>query len=184
MSVLYFEDAAALRRWLRANHAVEKELWVGFYKKGSGKPSVTYKESVDEALCFGWIDGVRKRIDGERYMQRFTPRKPTSIWSAINVARVKELAAAKRMTPAGLAAFAKRDAKKTAIYSYENRPKALAPAYEKELRRNARAAAFFDALPPGFKRLMVFWVMSAKQEETRRKRLFRLIEASAAGRRL
>ena len=145
---------------------------------------MTWPQSVDEALCFGWIDGVRKRVDEDRYTIRFTPRRPTSIWSAINVARVKELEKEGRMTAAGRAAFEKRDEKKSAIYAYENRPRALAPEYEKELRKNARAAAFFDALPPAFKKLMAFWVMSAKKEETRRKRLARLIAASAAGKRL
>jgi uncharacterized protein YdeI (YjbR/CyaY-like superfamily) len=145
---------------------------------------MTWPESVDEALCYGWIDGIRKRVDGERYVIRFTPRKPTSIWSAINIARVKELTARGLMTPAGLAAFARRDEKRSAVYNYENRPKALAPEYDRELRRNARAAAFFDALPPAFKKLMAFYVMSAKKEETRRQRLARLIAASAAGKRL
>jgi len=139
---------------------------------------------VDEALCFGWIDGIRKHIDEDRYTIRFTPRKPASNWSAINIARVKALAQQGRMKPAGLAAFAKRDEKRSAIYAYENRPKALAPEYEKELRRNARAAAFFDALPPAFKKLMAFYVMSAKKEETRQSRLAKLIAASAAGKRL
>ena len=182
--VLSFETQAAFRAWLKKNHAKATELWLGFYKLGSGKPSVTYKQAVDEALCFGWIDGVRKGLDAERYVQRFTPRKPVSTWSAINVARVKELIAAKRMAPPGLAAYERRDPKRTGIYSYENRPKVLAPQYDRELRRNAKAAAFFDKLPPAFKKLMVFYVMSAKKEETRAKRLQRLIAASAAGKRL
>ncbi len=182
--VVYFESPAAFRAWLKKNHAKEKELWVGYYRKGTGRPSLTWQEAVDEALCFGWIDGVRKSVDAERFVQRFTPRKPISNWSAINVGRVEELIARKRMAPAGLAAFERRDEKRTAIYAYENRPKVLAPEYEKELRRNAKAAAFFDALPPAFKKLMVFWVMSAKQEETRQKRLRRLIDSSAAGKRL
>jgi uncharacterized protein YdeI (YjbR/CyaY-like superfamily) len=182
--VLFFQTPAAFRAWLEKNHAKAKELWLGFYKVGSGRKSVTYKQALDEALCFGWIDGVRKGIDGERYVQRFTPRKPVSTWSAINVARVKELIAARRMAPAGLAAYQRRDPARTATYSYENRPRVLAPEYEKELRRNAKAAAFFDALPPSFKSLMIFYVMSAKKEETRAKRLQRLIDASAAGKRL
>ena len=182
--VVYFDSPAAFRRWLARNHATAKELWVGFHKKGTGRPSLTWPQSVDEALCFGWIDGIRKRVDGERYTIRFTPRKPTSVWSAINIARVKALTKQRLMQPAGLAAFAKRDEKKSAIYSYENRPQALSPEYEKELRKNARAAAFFDALPPAFRKLMVFYVMSAKKEETRQKRLARLIASSAAGRRL
>jgi uncharacterized protein YdeI (YjbR/CyaY-like superfamily) len=182
--VVYFDSPAAFRAWLRKNHAKEKELWVGYYRKSTGRPSLTWQEAVDEALCYGWIDGVRKSVDGERFVQRFTPRKPKSNWSAINVGRVKELIAQKRMAPAGLAAFERRDEKRTAVYAYENRPRVLAPGYEKELRKNAKAAAFFDALPPAFKKLMVFYVMSAKKEETRQKRLKRLIEASAAGKRL
>lgn len=182
--VTYFASAAEFRRWLAKNHATARELWVGFHKRATGKPSMTWPQSVDEALCYGWIDGVRKRVDEERYTIRFTPRKPTSIWSAINIARVKELIARGLMKPAGLAAYARRDEKRSAMYSYENRPRTLAPEYEKELRRHARAAAFFDALPPAFRRLMVFYVMSAKKEETRRRRLARLIAESAAGRRL
>ena len=180
----FFPSPAAFRKWLQKHHAAETHLWVGFHKKGTGTPSLTWQESVDEALCFGWIDGIRKRIDEDRYTIRFTPRKPTSIWSAINIARVKALTKLGRMKPPGLAAFAKRDEKRSAIYAYENRPKELAPEYEKELRKNAKAAAFFDALPPAFKKLMAFWVMSARQEETRQKRLARLIAASAAGKRL
>jgi uncharacterized protein YdeI (YjbR/CyaY-like superfamily) len=182
--ILYFPTPAAFRTWLLKHHAVEKHLWVGFHRKGAGTPSLTWQESVDEALCFGWIDGIRKRIDEDRYTIRFTPRKTTSNWSAINIARVKELTKQGRMKPAGLAVYAKRDAKRSAIYAYENRPKALAPEYEKELRRNARAAAFFDALPPAFRKLMAYWVMSARKEETRRSRLAKLIAASAAGKRL
>jgi len=183
-NIVYFPNPAAFRTWLQKHHAVESQLWVGFSRKGSGTPSLTWQESVDEALCFGWIDGIRKRIDEGRYTIRFTPRKPTSNWSAINLARVKALTKQGLMRPAGLAAYAKRDEKRSAIYSYENRPKALAPQYEKELRRNARAAAFFDALPPAFRKLMAYWVMSAKKEETRQSRLAKLIAASAAGKRL
>ena len=182
--IVYFPNPAAFRQWLQKHHAVEKQLWVGFHRKGTGTPSLTWQESVDEALCFGWIDGIRKRIDEDRYTIRFTPRKPTSNWSAINIARVKALTKQGLMRPAGLATYAKRDEKRSAIYSYENRPKALAPRYEKELRRNARAAAFFDALPPAFRKLMAYWVMSAKKEETRQSRLAKLIAASAAGKRL
>ena len=184
VDIVYFPNPAAFRKWLQKRHAVEKVLWVGFHRKGTGTRSLTWQESVDQALCFGWIDGIRKRIDEDRYTIRFTPRKPTSNWSAINIARVKALTKQGLMRPAGLAAYAKRDEKRSAIYAYENRPKALAPEYEKELRRNARAAAFFDALPPAFRKLMAYWVMSAKKEETRRSRLAKLIAASAAGKRL
>ena len=184
MKPVYFESPAAFRKWLAAHHATETELLVGFHKKGSGKPSLTWPESVDEALCFGWIDGVRKRVDETRYTIRFSPRRRTSIWSAINIARVAELRKEGRMQPAGLAAFEARDEKRSAIYAYENRPKALAPVYEKELRRDKAAWAFFEAQPPGYRKLMAFWVMSARKEETRQKRLARLIEFSAAGKRL
>jgi uncharacterized protein YdeI (YjbR/CyaY-like superfamily) len=182
--IVYFPSPAAFRKWLQKRHAVEKQLWVGFHRKRTGTPSLTWQQSVDEALCFGWIDGIRKRIDEDCYTIRFTPRKPTSNWSAINIARVKALTKQGLMKPPGLAAYAKRDEKRSAIYAYENRPKALAPEYEKELRRNARAAAFFDALPPAFRKLMAFYVMSAKKEETRQSRLAKLIAASAAGKRL
>ena len=184
MRPVYFESPAAFRAWLEKHHSTEKELLVGFHKKGTGVPSMTWPESVDEALCFGWIDGVRRRVDDARYTIRFTPRRKGSIWSRINIARVRELIGEGRMTPAGTTAFEARDEKRTAVYAYENRPQALAAPYEKELRRNAKAWAFFTALPPAFRRLMAFYVMSAKQEETRRRRLARLIEASAAGRRL
>ena len=180
----YFDSPAAFRRWLAKHHATARELWVGFHKKATGRPSLTWAESVDEALCYGWIDGIRKRVDGERYTIRFSPRKPTSIWSAINIARVKELIAKGRMKPAGMAAFGKRDEKRSAVYSYENRPKVIAPEYEKVLRANAKAWAFFQKLPPSHRRLMAYYVMEAKQEETRQRRLAKLVAACAAGRRL
>jgi uncharacterized protein YdeI (YjbR/CyaY-like superfamily) len=181
---IYFESPAAFRQWLAANHADEKELLVGFHRKETGRPSLTWPESVDEALCFGWIDGVRNRVDGTRYTIRFTPRRKTSIWSAINIARVAELRKQGRMQPAGLAAFEARDEKKSAIYAYENRPRALAPEYEKVLRRDKAARAFFEAQPPGYRKLCAFWVMSARKEETRQKRLAKLIADSAAGKRI
>ena len=182
--VTYFASAAEFRRWLKKNHAKAKELWVGFHKKATGKPSMTWPQSVDQALCFGWIDGIRKRIDDDRYVIRFTPRKPTSIWSAINIARVRELTAQGLMQPAGAKAFALRDAKRSAVYFYENRPKALAREYERVLRGNPKAWAFFQKLPPAYRRLMAYYVMEAKQEETRQRRLARLLAACAAGKRL
>ena len=157
---------------------------MGFHKKGSGTPSITWPESVDQALCFGWIDGVRKRIDETRYTIRFTPRKPTSIWSAINIARVGVLSGAGLMAAAGLKAFQRRDEKRSAIYSHENRPKTLTAAQERLFRRNKAAWAFFQAQPPSYRKLANWYVASAKKEETRQKRLARLIAASAAGKRL
>jgi uncharacterized protein YdeI (YjbR/CyaY-like superfamily) len=183
-TAIYFRSPAEFRKWLAAHHATETELLVGFHRKGTGRPSLTWPESVDEALCFGWIDGVRKRVDEMRYTIRFTPRRKTSIWSAINIARVAELSRLGRMKPAGVKAFQARDEKRSAIYAYENRPKALAPAYEKVLRRDKAAWAFFQAQPPSYRKLAAFWVMSARKEETRQKRLARLIADSAAGKRI
>ena len=184
MTAIYFPTPAAFRKWLAAHHAKEKELLVGFHKKASGQPSMTWPESVDEALCFGWIDGVRKRVDETRYTIRFSPRRPRSIWSLINVNRVKELIALKRMKPAGLAAFEKRTTRKTGIYAYENRPADLEPRYARLLRKNPAAWAFFQAQPPGYRKRMNWWIASAGKEETRQKRLDRLIAESAAGKRL
>ena len=184
MKATYFATPADFRRWLATNHAKAKELLVGFHKKGSGTPSITWQESVDEALCFGWIDGVRKRVDEERYTIRFTPRRKLSNWSLINVNRVQALIADKRMKPAGLAAYEARVAKKTGIYAYENRPTELDDAYAKPLRRNAAAWAFFQAQPPSYRKLANWWIASAKKEETRQKRLARLIADSAAGKRI
>jgi uncharacterized protein YdeI (YjbR/CyaY-like superfamily) len=181
---IYFPSPAAFRLWLEENHASAAEVLVGFHRKGTGKPSLTWPESVDEALCFGWIDGVRRGVDEERYTIRFTPRRPGSNWSAVNVRKMAELEKAGRMTEAGRAAWARRREDRTAIYTYENKPKALAPEYEKQLRANAAAARFWDAQPPGYRRTICFWVMGAKREETRQKRLEQLIGLCAAGRRL
>ncbi|HET9765225.1 MAG TPA: YdeI/OmpD-associated family protein, partial [Thermoanaerobaculia bacterium] len=167
------------------NHATADELVVGFWKKETGKPSMTWSESVDEALCFGWIDGVRRRIDDESYSIRFTPRRPTSIWSAVNIKRMGELVAEGRVRPAGLAAFERRSAKKSAIYAYEQRGElALDPAFEDELRRDKAAWKYLQGEAPWYRRNTTYWVMSAKQETTRRKRLRELIAASAAGGRI
>ena len=182
--VTYFSSPAEFRRWLKKNHAKAKELWVGFHKRATGKPSMTWPQSVDQALCFGWIDGVRKRVDDDRYVIRFTPRKPTSIWSAINIARVRELTAQRLMQPAGAKAFALRNEKRSAIYAYENRPRVLAREYEAVLRANAKAWAFFEKLPPSNLRRMTYYIMEAKQEETRQRRLARLLAACVAGQRL
>ena len=183
MKPTFFATPAKLRAWLLANHDACDELWVGFYKRGSGKPSITWPESVDAALCFGWIDGVRKRLDEERYVIRFTPRKPRSIWSAINVKRVAALIEAGLMHPAGNAAFAQRSKNRTGVYSFEQeKPVALDAPFQKRLQENSAAWAFFSAQAPWYRRTASFWVMSAKKADTREKRLEILIADCAAGR--
>ena len=185
MDVLFFETPAAFRAWLEQHHATSQELWVGYYKKGSGKPSLTWPESVDEALCFGWIDGVRKTIDDTSYKIRFTPRKPRSTWSAVNLKRVAELIEQGRMHPAGLAAFERRLEQRTGIYAYEQRQNAqLTPELEAFFRANEQAWSFFQAQPAGYRKTSTWWVVSAKRDETRRKRLAALIVASDQGRRI
>jgi uncharacterized protein YdeI (YjbR/CyaY-like superfamily) len=182
-SPIFFATPAAFCSWLEAHHADSQELLVGFYKKGSGQPSITWPESVDEALCFGWIDGVRKRIDDVSYSIRFTPRKPRSTWSAINIERVKELVRLERMRPAGLKAFAERTEDKSGIYAYEQKNAVeLDAAYEQRFRANKAAWDFFQAQAAGYRKTAIWWVISAKREETRLKRLATLIEDSANGR--
>jgi uncharacterized protein YdeI (YjbR/CyaY-like superfamily) len=179
----FYATAEELRDWLERNHATATELLVGFYKRGSGKPSITWQELVDEELCFGWIDGVRKGIDDVSYANRITPRKPRSTWSAINIARAKEMIALGRMRPAGLRAFERRTDDRSAIYSYEQRTKArLDPDAERSFRANKTAWAFFQAQPPSYRRTATWWVISAKREETRQKRLATLIRDSQNGR--
>ncbi len=181
----FFPTPADFRRWLQAHHRTEQELWVGFYRKGTGRPSLTWPESVDEALCVGWIDGVRKNVDAERYMIRFTPRRKGSIWSAVNTRRMAELIRTRRVRAAGLKAFAARDEKKSRVYSFEQREAAaFDPALEARFRANAAAWAFFQAQPPGYRKTFKFMVMSAKQDATRLRRLDILIAHSEAGRRL
>jgi uncharacterized protein YdeI (YjbR/CyaY-like superfamily) len=181
----FFATPAAFRAWLEAHHARSTELLVGFYKRGSGKPSITWPESVDEALCFGWIDGVRRSIDDERYTIRFTPRKARSTWSAINIKRVAELTKLGRMQPAGIEAFARRAESRSQIYSYEQRAEAvLDDEFERTFRANRRAWEFFQGQPPWYRRTATHWVMTAKKEETRRKRLATLIADSANGNRI
>jgi uncharacterized protein YdeI (YjbR/CyaY-like superfamily) len=176
MKPIFFTTVSELRDWLEANHATASELMVGFYKRGSGKPSITWSELVDEELCFGWIDGVRMGIDGVSYANRITPRKPRSTWSAINIARAQELIRLGRMRPAGLKAFERRTDERSAIYSYEQRKKArLDPAAERSFRGNRKAWTFFQAQPPSYQRAAIWWVISAKREETRQKRLTTLI---------
>lgn len=183
MKPTFFATAGELRAWLEENHATATELLVGFYRRGSGNPSITWPDLVDEELCFGWIDGVRKGIDEVSYANRITPRKQRSTWSAINIARAKELIARGRMRPAGLEAFERRTDQRSAIYSYEQRtkPKLDAEA-ERSFRANKKAWAFFQGQPPSYRRAATWWVISAKREETRRKRLATLIGDSQRGR--
>jgi uncharacterized protein YdeI (YjbR/CyaY-like superfamily) len=180
----FFPTPAAFRAWLEKHHETARELLVGFYKKDSGTPSITWPESVDEALCFGWIDGVRRSLGPKSYSIRFTPRKPTSIWSRVNVDKVERLTGAGRMQPAGLRAYAARTAERTGVYSFERQQAAqLSAAEEKTLRANRKAAAFFERQPPWYRRVAIHWVTSAKRDETRARRLVQLIKDSAAGRR-
>ncbi len=179
----FFASPNDFRDWFENNHEQAAELWVGFYKVGSGRPSITWPEAVDQALCFGWIDGVRKRIDDLSYVIRFTPRKPDSTWSAVNIRRFKELEAQRLVRPAGQKAFAARADERSAIYAYEQRQvPELDRAAEEQFRANPRAWAFFQAQPPSYRRTAIYWVISAKREETRARRLATLIDDSAAGR--
>lgn len=181
----FFRDAAAFRRWLEKNSATARELLVGFHKVGTGRPSLTWSESVDEALCFGWIDGLRRRLDDDAYSIRFTPRRPGSTWSAINLAKVEALSAQGRMRPAGLAAFARRTEARSRVYSYENRAEAAFTAAETKRFRIERAAwAFWNAQPEGWRCTVTYWVASAKLEATRARRLEKLIAACREGKRL
>ncbi len=184
MKPKFFRTRAEFAAWLERNHDSAEELWVGYYKKGARRTGISYPDSVDEALRFGWIDGVRKGIDDERYMNRFTPRRPNSNWSLRNINRVRELIDEGVMHPAGLEAFEARD-DPAAVYSYEQRHRAkLEPDYEREFRRKRKAWTFFESCPPSYRKAAVHWVMDAKREETRRRRLARLIEDSAAGRKV
>jgi uncharacterized protein YdeI (YjbR/CyaY-like superfamily) len=180
----FFSTPAAFRAWLEKNHASKTEPWVGLYRTGSGRPSITWPESVAEALCFGWIDGVRKTIDGESYMIRFTPRKPTSIWSNVNIRKMTELIAEGRVAPAGLAAWSHRTEQRSGVYSFENKPGELDEASERALKANRAAWKFFSAQPPYYRRLVCHYVGSAKKAETRARRLEALIAHSAAGERI
>ena len=184
MKPRFFKTASALREWLAKNHDKTSELWIGFYKKASGKRSITYREALDEALCFGWIDGVRKRLDDDSYIQRFTPRRARSIWSNINTKRVEELKKLGKMEPAGLNAFAARDPKRSGIYSFEREELKFEGEFKKRFQTNKKAWEFYEKLPPFLKRTVTFWVISAKKEETRWRRFEKLLESSARGVRL
>jgi uncharacterized protein YdeI (YjbR/CyaY-like superfamily) len=185
MQPKFFATPPDFRRWLEANHASETELWVGFHKKGTGKPSITWPESVDQALCFGWIDGIRKSLGAESYVIRFTPRKRGSNWSLVNIRRATALIGDGLMQAAGNRAFEARDPAKSGVYAFEQtKPAILPPAAKKQFMANKRAWKFFESQPPGYRKIAIRYVLTAKQEETRLRRLARLIKDSAAGRRI
>ena len=185
MEPKFFPTPADFRAWLEENHTSEKELWVGFYRKGTGKPSITWPESVDQALCFGWIDGIRKTLDAESYVIRFTPRRRGSIWSNVNTRRAGELISDGLMQAAGKRAFEARDPVKSGIYSFERtKPAKLPPAVKKVFMANKRAWKFFQSQPPGYRALVTNWVITAKQEATRDRRLATLMKDSAEGKRI
>ena len=184
MDPTYFASAAGLRAWLAAHHATAVELLIGFYKKSAGVAGLSQHDAVDEALCYGWIDGVVRRVDDQRYAVRFSPRKPHSTWSLVNVQRAEALIAAGRMQPPGLAALAAREAARTGRYSFEQARVAFGPDLEALFREDAAAWAGFQAQAPSYCRAATWWVMQAKQEATRRRRLARLMEVSARGERL
>ena len=174
----YFRSSVEFREWLALHHNKSSELLLGFYKKSSGASGLSYPEALDEALCFGWIDGVRKRVDEVRYTIRFTPRKARSIWSLVNIRHVERLVRLKRMAPSGARAFEQRDGKRSGVYSFENRPRSLSSADEAKFRDQAKAWEFFSAQPPGYKRTAIWWVVSAKKDETKARRLQKLIADS------
>ncbi len=178
----FFKTADDFRTWLAKHHASQSELWVGYFKKDSGRASITYPESLDQALCFGWIDGVRGNLDEVSYAIRFTPRKPRSIWSAVNIRKANALVASGLMHESGARAFAARTEDRSEIYAFERKRKGeLDPAYAKRLAANKKAKAFFDAQRPSYQRTIIHWVMSAKQEQTRLRRLELLVKSSERG---
>jgi uncharacterized protein YdeI (YjbR/CyaY-like superfamily) len=181
VKTLFFKDPQGFREWLEKNHATETEIGVGYYKKSSGKTSMTYKQAVQQALCFGWIDGVGRSIDDERYMNRFTPRKKRSTWSLFNINTVKELQKAGLMTEAGMKAFEARDEKNSGIYSFEQKNLALDPVIEKRFKKEKAAWEFFEAQRPSYKRTVYWWLKSAKKEETKESRFQLLLKDSRAG---
>lgn len=186
MQAKFFKTPADFRRWLTKNHKTEQELLVGFYKKGSGKASITWPESVDQALCFGWIDGIRRSIDEESYSIRFTPRRPKSIWSSVNIKKIAELTEKGLMLPEGLAAYERKQDHSSEIYSFEQDKKniKLPAPFEKQFRNNSAAWTFFQSAPPSYRHPAIWWVISAKQEATRQRRMKTLIEDSEAGLRI
>ncbi|HEU5203329.1 MAG TPA: YdeI/OmpD-associated family protein [Candidatus Limnocylindrales bacterium] len=181
--VIFFASPAELRAWFDAHHETADELWVGYHRKATGRPTVTWPEAVGEALCVGWIDGVRYRLDDERNAQRFTPRRKGSFWSAINTRRAGELIAEGRMRPAGLRAFEARSPEKTAIYSYERDTAAFTKEQQARFEADEPAWAFFRTQAPSYRRSITHWVSSAKRDETRERRFEKLLEDSRRGRR-
>ena len=184
MSILFFPTQSHLRKWFEKKHNKTEELWVGYYKKGTDKPSITWQESVDEALCFGWIDGIRKSIDEESYKIRFTPRRKGSIWSAVNTKRIKELIELGLVKLSGLEVFNQRDKKKTNRYSFEQKEAKFPAEFEKKLKANKKASKYFQTLPPSVRRLSTWWVISARKEETKLSRLNTLIKCSEEERKI
>jgi len=184
MTPIFFESQQEFRKWLQKHHLKEIELIVGYYKIGTNKPSITWSQSVDQALCFGWIDGIRKSIDDERYCIRFTPRKKTSIWSALNITKVEELTKAGLMTRVGLKAFELRTENKSRIYAYEKEPSLLTPIFIKQFKQDTIAWKFFTAQAASYIKVMTHWIMSAKQEKTRLSRLEKTIKISRSQQRM
>lgn len=184
MDAIFFMDGAEVAAWLDTHSATDGELVIGFYKVASSQRGVTYQQALDEALCRGWIDGVRKRLNATSYTIRFTPRKPGSIWSAVNIARAEELRAHGRMRPSGLAAFEGRDMRRAGLYSFENEQRDLAPDYVERFQHESAAWAWFQAQPPSYRRVASWWVMSGKREATRERRLNTLINRSGEGQRI
>ncbi|MBO9683930.1 MAG: YdeI/OmpD-associated family protein [Flavisolibacter sp.] len=175
---IFFKSLNELHKWFQKSHGKTSEVWIGFYKVNSGKKGIGYKEAVDEALCFGWIDGIRKSLDEESYVNRFTPRKKSSIWSNVNIKRINELIEEGRVHPAGLAAFKERTKERSGLYSFEQNSHKLSPAFEKKFKANKKAWKYFTSKAPWYQRTSIHWVMSAKQEATRLKRLETLITDS------
>jgi len=184
VKVKYFKSTSAFHRWLEVNHARVRELWVGFFRKDSGRGGLSYAEAVDEALCFGWIDGLKRRVDELSYTHRFTPRKPKSNWSRINIQHVERLIKAGRLMPAGRRAYAARKPERSGVYSFENAPRKLAAEDQGRFQADKLAWKFFQRQPTGYQRTAIWWVVSAKQPPTRAQRLGRLIADSHNGRRL
>ena len=184
MNTRYFKSASAFRRWLATTGEHSPEQWIGFYKVDSGRGGITYAEELEEALCFGWIDGLRQSVDAVSYRIRFTPRRPKSIWSRVNIGHAERLKQAGKMTPAGLKAYAARDTARSGIYTYEQAAGTLSPEVRKTFQADKRAWDFFQSRPAGYQRTAIRWVRSAKKEETRQRRLAQLIEDSSQGRRL
>jgi len=184
MTPTFFSNQAEFRAWLATYHAKETEFLVGFYKVGSGKPSMTWSQSVDEALCFGWIDGIRRSIDTESYSVRFTPRKTKSIWSAVNIRKIEDLTRQKLIHPAGLAAFEKREESKSKIYAYEQQRVSLSDTFESAFKANEKAWTFFWKQAPSYQKQAIHWVMTGKQSVTQKSRLDKLIAESESGRKI